>query len=92
MENLHKSGGRGCPVSLGGSPSVRGHAGDKSRLCPVFHAECFDRDFWMIFVSFYGDWFDCCLFRDAGHFASLWWWWCLTGVDKIVERSKSIEN
>lgn len=21
MENLHKSGGRGCPVSLGGSPS-----------------------------------------------------------------------
>ena len=23
MINLHNSGGRGCPVSLGGSPSVR---------------------------------------------------------------------
>lgn len=39
MENLHKSGGRGCPVSLGGSPSVRGHAVDKSRLCPFVHVE-----------------------------------------------------
>jgi hypothetical protein len=40
MENLHKSGGRGCPVSLGGSPSVRRHAADKSCLCPFVHAEC----------------------------------------------------
>lgn len=44
MENLHKSGGRGCPVSLGGSPSVSsricGHAPDKSRLCPFVRVEC----------------------------------------------------
>lgn len=26
MINLHNSGGRGCPVSLGGSPSVRASA------------------------------------------------------------------